>query len=67
MKPTRISIDDNIEILATCGQYTLEFEAFWRTVRGKIPLPYGLEDALMNMRITDALFRSEKSGRLEEV
>jgi len=64
---TRISIDDNIEILAPCDQYTLECEAFSRAVRGEIPLPYGLEDALMNMRIIDAIFRSEKSGRFEEV
>jgi hypothetical protein len=30
-------------------------------------LAYGLEDAIMNMRIIDALFRSERSGRFEEV
>ena len=75
-EPTRISIDDgsaldgrNIatEVLASCDQYTLQFEAFSRAVRGEIPLPYGLEDALMNMRIIDALFRSEKSGRFEDV
>jgi predicted dehydrogenase len=63
----RISIDDDIETVAPCDQYTLETEAFSRAVRGEIPLPYGLEDALMNMRIIDALFRSEKSGRFEEV
>jgi predicted dehydrogenase len=73
---TRISIDDgsamdgksaDTEILAPCDQYTLECEAFSRAVRGAIPLPYGVEDALMNARITDAIFRSEKSGRFEEV
>jgi hypothetical protein len=30
-------------------------------------LPYGVEDALMNMRIIDAIFRSERSGSFEEV
>src|SRR5437867_5032475 len=73
---TRLWIDDgsaldgpNIatEVLASCDQYTLQFEAFSRAVRGEIPLPYGLEDALMNMRIIDALFRSERSGRFEDV
>jgi len=73
---TRILIDDGstldgksitTEVLAPCDQYTLESEAFSRAVRGETPLPYGLEDALMNMRIVDALFRSEKSGRFEEV
>jgi predicted dehydrogenase len=73
---TRIFIDDgsaldgkNIttEVLEPCDQYTLETETFSRAVRGEIDLPYGLEDALMNMRIIDALFRSEKSGQFEEV
>jgi predicted dehydrogenase len=73
---TRIFIDDgsaldgtNIatEVLAPCDQYTLESEAFSRAVRGEITLPYGLEDALMNMRTIDAIFRSEKSGRFEDV
>jgi len=73
---TRILIDDGstldgksitTEVLAPCDQYTLESEAFSRAVRGETPLPYGLDDALMNMRIVDALFRSEKSGRFEEV
>src|SRR5215831_6014317 len=73
---TRILIDDGstldgksitTEVLAPCDQYTLESEAFSRAVRGETPLPYGLDDALMNMRIIDALFRSEKSCRFEEV
>jgi predicted dehydrogenase len=73
---TRIFLDDGAtvdgrsitsETLAPCDQYTLETEAFSRVVRGEIRLPYGLEDAMMNMRIIDALFRSEKSGRFEEV
>ena len=55
------------EVLAPCDQYTLEAEAFSRAVRGDIPLPYGLDDALMNTHIIDALFRSEKSGRFEKV
>ena len=55
------------ETLAPCDQYTLETEAFSKALRGEIPLPYGLDDAVMNMRIIDALFRSEKSSRFEEV
>ena len=64
---SRISINDEVEILPPCDQYTLQGEAFSRAVRGEIPLPYGLEDALMNMRIIDAMYRSEKSGRFEAV
>ncbi|MFT3849025.1 MAG: Gfo/Idh/MocA family oxidoreductase [Propionivibrio sp.] len=76
MAATRIFIDDGSvlgdasainEMLPPCDQYTLQGEAFSRAVRGEIPLPYGVEDAIHNMRVIDALFRSEKSGRWEEV
>jgi hypothetical protein len=36
-------------------------------VRGEIPLPYGIDDAICNMRAVDALFRSERSGRWEAI
>jgi len=55
------------ETLPACDQYTLQADAFSRAVRGEIDLPYGVEDAVANMRVIDALFRSEKSGRWEEV
>jgi predicted dehydrogenase len=45
----------------------LQGEAFSRAVRGEIELPYGVEDAIANMRVIDALFRSERSGRWEDV
>ncbi|HTN52338.1 MAG TPA: Gfo/Idh/MocA family oxidoreductase [Anaeromyxobacter sp.] len=72
---TRIQIDDGsaldgsgirTETLPPCDQYALEGDAFSRAVRGELPLPYGVEDAIRNMRLLDALFRSERSGRWEE-
>ena len=51
-----------METVAPCDQYTLQGDAFSLAVRGEIPLPYGLEDAICNMRVIDALFASEKSG-----
>ena len=48
-------------------QYTRMAEDFSRAVLGEIPLPYGLDDARANMKIVDALFRSEKSGAWETV
>jgi predicted dehydrogenase len=50
------------ETLPACDQYTLQGEAFSRAIRGDLVLPYGVEDAVQNMRVIDALFRSEKSG-----
>ena len=53
--------------LAPCDQYQLQGEAFSRAVRGEQPLAYGVDDAVMNMRILDALFRAEKTRLWEEV
>jgi predicted dehydrogenase len=73
---TRLFLDDGsaldgsavrTEALAESDQYQLQGEAFSRAVRGEIALPYGVEDAVQNMRIIDALFRSEKSSRWEDV
>jgi predicted dehydrogenase len=48
--------------IPACDMYTLEIDAFSQAVRGTIPLPYGVEDAILNMRVIDALFASEKTG-----
>ena len=53
--------------LQTSNQYQLMGEAFSQAVRGDEPLAYGLDDARANMRVIDALFASEKSGRWEAV
>lgn len=73
---TRLSVDDGaaldgssarVETLAASDQYMLQGEVFSRVIRGEIELPYGVEDAVRNMRVLDALFRSEESGRWEPV
>jgi predicted dehydrogenase len=50
------------EIIPACDQYTEEAEAFALAVLGEKPLPYGIEDAIQNMRILDAIFKSEKTN-----
>jgi predicted dehydrogenase len=47
-------------------QYALQAEAFSRAVRGTGPWEFGLDDALANMAVLDALFRSERSGNWEK-
>ncbi|MGY4827803.1 Gfo/Idh/MocA family protein [Sphaerotilaceae bacterium SBD11-9] len=73
-EPTQIFVDDGsklgdasavAETLPACDQYTLQGDAFSKAVRGEMPLPYGVDDAVQNMRVIEALFRSEKSGRWE--
>lgn len=51
--------------LPVCDQYQLQAEAFSRAVRGEAPSAAALEDAVRNMRILDALYASERSGRFE--
>ena len=53
--------------IPVCDQYTLQAEAFGRAVRGLEPLAHGVESAVQNMKILDAFFRSEMSGRWEAV
>jgi len=55
------------EIIPEVDQYTAQAEAFALAVLGKQKLPYGIEDAITQMRVLDAIFRSEKSGNWEAV
>lgn len=50
------------ETIPPCNMYGLQGDVFSRVVRGEIPLPYGVEDAILNMRVIDALFASERSA-----
>ena len=45
-----------------CDQYTEQAEAFALAVLGEKPLPYGVEDAIKNMKFLDAIFESERTG-----
>jgi len=73
-RPTEIAIDDGadlfgggrrVETFPVCDQYALQGDAFSRAVRDGSPLEYGIEDAIANMRVIDALNRSAESGRWE--
>ena len=73
---TRIFVDDGsrlggasavAEVFPPCNQYTQQGDAFSQAIRGEISLPYGVDDAIRNMRVIDALFKSGESGRWETV
>jgi predicted dehydrogenase len=55
------------EILPAIDQYTAQAETFALAVLGETKLPYGVEDAISQMKVLDAIFRSEKSGAWEAV
>jgi predicted dehydrogenase len=74
-RPTEIAIDDGadlfgggrrVEQFAICDQYTLQGDAFSRAIQDGAPLEFPLEDAIANMRVIDALFRSASSGAWEK-
>lgn len=73
---TTILIDDGAaldrssarrETLPACDQYTEQADAMAMAIRGGTPLPYGVEDAIQNMRILDALVASERNNAWADV
>jgi predicted dehydrogenase len=74
-KPTRIFVDDGsdvggagikTEIIPTCDQYTIQGDVFSKAIRENTQVPVPLEDAVANMAVIDAVFRSAESGRWEK-
>ena len=75
-RPTRIVIDNGADLfgggsrteeIATCDQYTIQGDAFSRALQENTEVPVPLEDAIANMAVIDAVFRSAESGRWEPV
>jgi predicted dehydrogenase len=73
-RPCRIFVDDGSDILGsgvrkedipTCDQYTIQGDVFSRAIRGEGEVPVSLEDAIKNMSVIDAVFRSAESGKWE--
>jgi predicted dehydrogenase len=58
---------DTVETLPEADQYQHMVEDFSRTIRGGDAPYWGLGDAIAQMEVIDALFRSERSGAWEEV
>jgi len=70
-----IAIDDGADLVGggrrteqfpICDQYTLQGDAFSRAILDGSPLEFPIEDAIANMAVIDALFRSAKSGSWEK-
>jgi predicted dehydrogenase len=51
--------------LPIVDQYTLQGDRFSDAIRGVGDVPVGLEDAIGNMAVIDALFRSAETRRWE--
>lgn len=75
-RPCRIFVDDGSEVggrsattetFATMDQYSAQGDAFAEAVRGIRPVEFPLEDAVLNMRVIDAVYRSGESGTWESL
>ncbi len=73
-RPTRLVVDDGRDLFGTgaeviefppCDQYGLQAEAFAAEARSGAPPDGILDDAIANMRVLDALFRSGRNGGWE--
>jgi predicted dehydrogenase len=72
--PCRILIDDGAaldgsralaEDFPVTDQYTAQGDAISRAILGEAPLEFPLEDAIANMRVIEAVFRSADTGGWE--
>jgi len=74
-RPCRILIDNGRDLfgggmrteeISTCDQYTIQGDIFSQVIRegGEVPVP--VEDAIKNMSVIDAVFRSAESGNWEK-
>lgn len=73
-RPTRIFIDDGgdlfggdltVETFPVCDQYTLQGDAFSKAVLEGTEVPVPLEEAIQNMAVIEAIFKSAESGQWE--
>jgi predicted dehydrogenase len=73
-RPARVLLDDGSAFAGESAvatefpavdQYTLQADRFADAVRGASTLPIALDDAVANMAVIDALFRSAETSRWE--
>jgi len=73
-RPCRLFVDDGRDVLGggittetipKCDQYTIQGDVFSRAIRGDGEVPVSVEDAVQNMAVIEAIFRSAETGRWE--
>jgi len=73
-RPTRLFIDDGSDLggggitpesFPVCDQYTLQGDAFSKAILENTDVPVSVEDAIKNMAVIEAVFRSAESGQWE--
>jgi predicted dehydrogenase len=54
-----------VEVIPPADQYTIQGDEFSKAIRNDTEVPVSLEDAIANMKVIDAIFRSSASGKWE--
>ncbi len=75
-RPSRIFIDDGLQLAGLSArveefpvldQYTIQGDAFSQAIQENTAVPVSLENALANMKVIEAVFRSGETGHWESV
>ncbi|MGA1982010.1 MAG: Gfo/Idh/MocA family oxidoreductase [Acidobacteriaceae bacterium] len=75
-RPTRLLIDSGSDLFGggittetfpACDQYTLQGDAFSKAILEDTEVPVPIEDAIRNMAVIEAIFRSGKTGQWEKL
>jgi predicted dehydrogenase len=75
-RPTRLFIDSGSDLFGggivtetfpACDQYTLQGDAFSKAILDNTEVPVPVEDAIKNMAVIEAIFRSGASGQWERL
>jgi predicted dehydrogenase len=66
-RPTQILLDDETIEFPVCDQYEIQGSFFSRAIRENREQSIPLEDAINNMAVIDAVFRSATTGQWEKV
>jgi predicted dehydrogenase len=73
-RPTELFVDTGADLFGgglrreefpVCDQYTIQGDLFSRAIREGGEVPTSIEDAVWNMEVIEAVFRSAQSGRWE--
>jgi predicted dehydrogenase len=59
--------DGDVVEIDAADQYTLQGDRFSAAIRGRGEVPSSIDNAIANMAVIDALFRSAETGRWEEI
>jgi len=66
-RPTQIILDDDTIEIPICDQYEIQGTLFSQALRENTEQPIPLEDAINNMTVIDAVFKSASTGQWEEI